>query len=137
MVQGIGTTILERMRPLVCVNDDDAIQTPVLPLAPAARDSARAASLFGTASAPSQARSKKAEQLTERIDVNLASVPELQRLPGIGPKLAQRIANERAKQPFASVAELRRVPGIGPKTLEKLRPHVAVESDPQRVARSP
>jgi competence protein ComEA len=58
------------------------------------------------------------------IDVNRAPLAELQRLPGIGPKMSQRIVDERGKRPFATVAELRRVPGIGPKTLEKLRPYV-------------
>jgi competence ComEA-like helix-hairpin-helix protein len=59
-----------------------------------------------------------------RIDVNRASPAELERLPGIGPKMAARIADERSKRPFRSPDDLRRVPGIGPKTLEKLRPLV-------------
>ena len=46
--------------------------------------------------------------------------------PGVGPKSAQRIADERAKNPFARIEDLRRVSGIGAKTLEKLRPYVTV-----------
>ena len=49
-------------------------------------------------------------------------IESFEKLPGIGPKMAQRIIDERSKKPFASVEELRRVSGIGPKTLEKLRP---------------
>jgi competence protein ComEA len=70
------------------------------------------------------------------MDINEASLQELQRLPGIGPKLAQRIVDERQKAPFKSVEDLRRVSGIGAKTLERLRPHVTVKSDPVRVVKT-
>lgn len=79
----------------------------------------------GLAAPARQARSKKEEALAgQTIDVNRASLQELQRLPGIGPKLSQRIVDEREKKRFVSAEDLRRVPGIGPKTLEKLRPYV-------------
>lgn len=70
------------------------------------------------------------------VDVNRATLEELQLLPGIGPKLAQRIYDERAKRPFANVEELRRVYGIGAKTLEKLRPYVTISVTPIRVVES-
>jgi competence ComEA-like helix-hairpin-helix protein len=60
------------------------------------------------------------------VDLNRASVDELDLLPGVGPAIAQRIVNERSKTPFRTVDDLRRVPGIGPKTLEKIRPHATV-----------
>ena len=58
--------------------------------------------------------------------MNAASLAELQRLPGVGPVLAQRILDTRAVKPFAAVEDLRRVSGIGLKTLDKLRPFVTV-----------
>src|SRR5439155_25661311 len=71
--------------------------------------------------------SRKVAGLVEPINVNRADLAELQKLPGIGPKLSQRIVDERTlRGPFKTVDELRRVPGICPKTVEKLRPHVAV-----------
>ena len=41
-----------------------------------------------------------------RIDINTATVPELQTLPGIGTSRAQAIIRLRAQQPFRSLAEL-------------------------------
>src|SRR5262249_34969300 len=76
---------------------------------------------------------KKESSLSGPIELNQATVAELQRLPGIGPKLSQRIVDERQKGFFKSVDDLRRVPGIGPKTLERLRPYVTVETVRGRV----
>jgi competence protein ComEA len=56
------------------------------------------------------------------INVNTATVEQLITLPGIGETKAQAIV---AARPFASVDDLERVPGIGPKTLETLRPLVS------------
>jgi len=72
------------------------------------------------------AKSKKASTLTEPIDVNSASAEQLMRIPGIGPKISQRIISQRDQKPFQTVADLRRVPGIGAKTLDKIKPYVTV-----------
>jgi competence ComEA-like helix-hairpin-helix protein len=59
------------------------------------------------------------------VDLNSASARELQKLPGIGPILAERIVAERQRGgPFRHVDDLRRVRGIKDKTIDKLRPHV-------------
>lgn len=61
------------------------------------------------------------------IDVNRADEAELQRLPGIGPALAARIAAWRVENGgFTSVDELEAVPGIGPAKLAGLRDLVTV-----------
>jgi competence protein ComEA len=75
------------------------------------------------------AASKKATTLTDPININEATLVELQRLPSVGPRRAQLIVEERKKRPFGSIEELRRVPGIGPKTLEKLLPYITVERE--------
>lgn len=59
-----------------------------------------------------------------RINLNTATEPELEALPGIGPVLARRII---AGRPYGSVDELARVREIGPKRLEEIRPLVTAE----------
>ena len=61
------------------------------------------------------------------VDLNRATVEELDRLPGIGPILARRIVEHRDRHgPFRTVDELLGVPGIGERSLERLRPFVRV-----------
>ena len=67
-----------------------------------------------------------ADTLTNKIDINTATAEELQRLPGIGPKTAQKIIEYRTAQAFARPEDLMRVKGIGKKTFAKLRPFVLV-----------
>lgn len=56
-----------------------------------------------------------------RLDVDLAGVAELQRLPGIGPAMAARIVAYRdSNGPFRTMDGLRRVKGIGPATAARL-----------------
>ena len=59
------------------------------------------------------------------VDVNTAPVPVLEALPGIGPALAGRIVEARARVPFRSLADVdRRVKGIGPVKAAGLRPYL-------------
>lgn len=60
------------------------------------------------------------------VNVNTASVQELQLLPRVGPALAKRIVEFREKNgPFKSTQELMRVSGIGEKTFALLSPYVS------------
>ncbi|MHC6230844.1 ComEA family DNA-binding protein [Arthrobacter sp. MMS24-T111] len=62
-----------------------------------------------------------------KINLNTASVAELDTLPKVGPVLAQRIVDWRKDHgPFKSVEELDAVDGVGPKMLESLLPLVTV-----------
>ncbi|MGH7260805.1 MAG: ComEA family DNA-binding protein [Nitrospiraceae bacterium] len=64
-----------------------------------------------------------------RLDLNRATVEELQTLPGIGPVLAQRVVERRtARGPFKTVEDLGDVKGIGAKRLEQLRPLVKIKA---------
>jgi competence protein ComEA len=66
-----------------------------------------------------------ASTVAVRIDINRADEATLDLLPGIGPVMARRIADDRAANgPFASLTDLQRVKGIGPRTAEKLEDYV-------------
>jgi comEA protein len=59
------------------------------------------------------------------IDVNRATVAELDAVPGIGPAVAQRIVDYRTTVGrFTSLEQLDSVKGIGPALLQKIQPHI-------------
>ncbi len=61
------------------------------------------------------------------LDLNAATMADLDALPGIGPVLAQRILDWRAAHGrFSDVEELSEVSGIGPSALARLRDLVRV-----------
>lgn len=62
-----------------------------------------------------------------RLDLNAATLEQLDAIAGIGPVTAKRILDHRNSiGRYASVDQLLDVPGIGAKTLEKIRPQVRV-----------
>ena len=69
------------------------------------------------------------------VDVNLAPEAVLRQLPGIGPKLAARIARERERRPFTGLSDLTRVRGLGARSVAKLRGSVRFSVGPAVGAR--
>ena len=66
-------------------------------------------------------------EAARQVDLNHATASDLQGLPGIGPKLAQRVIDHRtARGPFGKIEDLQQVKGIGRKKFDRLRPHVLV-----------
>jgi competence protein ComEA len=64
---------------------------------------------------------------TDQVNVNTATVEELQAVKGIGEKIAAAIVAYRKEHgPFKSLDELVHVKGIGEKTLEKIRGHLTL-----------
>jgi competence protein ComEA len=120
-VQGVGPATVARLRPWVCVGDTEGEADTEPAMASAKRPAVPP--VEGKKAAPS-----------DLIDINKASVAELRKLPGIGPKMSQAIVDERDRGSFKSVDDLRRVRGIGAKTLDKLRPYVTVDSGSAHVA---
>ncbi|MEM6648103.1 MAG: ComEA family DNA-binding protein [Bacteroidota bacterium] len=77
---------------------------------------------------PKPNTSRKAPVASGPVNVNTGTLAELDRLPGVGPALAQRIIDYReAYGAFARVASLERVRGIGPKTVAKFEDIAVVE----------
>lgn len=59
----------------------------------------------------------------EVVDLNVAPAREIDRLPGVGPALAVRIVDYRARNgPFGSLAGLDSVSGVGEATLARIAP---------------
>ena len=66
-------------------------------------------------------------QIGGKVNINNATVEELQTIKGIGPAMAARILEyRRSNGGFASVDDLRNVKGIGEKTFAKLRESIKV-----------
>ncbi len=76
-------------------------------------------------SAPAPAAAAKAPAAV--VNLNTATVEQLDGLPGIGPSMAARIVDYRTKNgAFKKVEDLMNVRGIGEKNFLKLKPLVTV-----------
>ena len=87
-----------------------------------------------TASAPhrSSARKSTTTSAKQSIELNSATVDELQKLPGIGPAIAQRIVVYREEHgDFNEPGDVSSVRGIGPRTLERIRAYLVVRPSAQ------
>jgi competence protein ComEA len=84
----------------------------------------------GSASAPAGSGTDRSSP-AGRLDLNSADLAALDRLPGVGPVMAQRILDWRAANGrFASVEQLREVDGVGARTYARLAPLVQVDGLP-------
>jgi comEA protein len=70
-----------------------------------------------------------------QVNLNTASLAELQTLPGVGARTAERIVEHRQKKgPFKKIEELMAVQGIGEKSFLKLRAQITVAAKPEAAA---
>ncbi len=65
-----------------------------------------------------------------KININTASLDELQKLPRVGPQVAQRIIDFRKEQGnFKKIEEIMKVRGIGEKTFNQLKDLITVGAE--------
>jgi competence protein ComEA len=70
---------------------------------------------------------KSAPAPSEKINLNTASVEQLQSLPGIGPATAKSIVEHRAKVgKFSRIEEIINIKGIGEKKFEKIKDRLVI-----------
>ena len=80
--------------------------------------------VFAQDAAPSRASATRDVGI---VNLNTASQAELEALPGIGPKTAERILEYRQKSGgFKKIEDLMNVKGIGEKSFLKLKAHLSV-----------
>jgi competence protein ComEA len=62
-----------------------------------------------------------------RVNINTATISELDTLSGIGPSTAQAIVDYRGEHGFFQlIQDVQNVPGIGPATYEKIKDYITV-----------
>lgn len=67
---------------------------------------------------------------TLRVNINTATLTELESIPGIGEVLAKQIV---AHRPYASIDQLVAIRGIGASSIEQLRPYVKVDGESEKL----
>ncbi|HWR41288.1 MAG TPA: ComEA family DNA-binding protein [Patescibacteria group bacterium] len=93
------------------LKDELQVHVPYLPLPVAASGSAGV--------------TKAAGKDSDKVNINLAEKAELDRLPGVGPALAERIVEYRNSHGlFRDVTDLKKVPGIGDAKFQQLKDHI-------------
>jgi competence protein ComEA len=69
------------------------------------------------------------------VNLNTATIEQLEELPGVGRATAQRILEYRQKSGgFKKIEELMNVKGIGEKSFLKLKPLIVVTTKPEKAA---
>jgi DNA uptake protein ComE-like DNA-binding protein len=79
-----------------------------------------------------RSRSKTPSQPPAPVDLDVASLGEIEALPWIGPVLAERIVTNRdSLGPFGSMEQLQRVYGVGPGMARRLEGRVTFSQTPR------
>jgi len=112
-VRGIKNATLDKVRPWLTVKAEGTGAPPAAVAKPAKKTGLS---------------KKEAAWTGPPLEVNEAPLQELLRIPWVGPKMAQRIVEERQRARFDKIEDLRRV--VGAKTLERIRPYVRVGAAP-------
>lgn len=60
-----------------------------------------------------------------KININTADSSELQKIPGVGAKTAEKIINYRSQNSFSSIEDIKNVDGIGDKKFESMKDYIS------------
>lgn len=126
---------LDQMNPAEKLKDGQKITVPFKTGVNSATQSPQAAQSNQASQSQSLAQSKSSQLVQgvgdstssqNKVNINTAGVAELDKLPGVGPALAERIIQYRTDNgPFVRPEDLQKVSGIGTKTYEKMASLVA------------
>ncbi len=76
---------------------------------------------------PLSALQTGAKASTQKVNINTASLEELQKLPRVGPQVAQRIIDYRKEHGnFKRIEDIMKVRGIGERTFNQLKDLITV-----------
>ncbi len=127
-VPGIGPKTLAGLLPLITASNLQAEEIPSENIAPQVENFAVDLPEIPIDSPRRQNIAPSPVATSTIININTASIEELQTLDDIGPVLARRILENRQQfGRFGSIDALQRVYGIGPKTIEKNRHRLVAE----------
>jgi len=125
---------LDRLNKAIALQDGMQVYVPRLgqptpaPVAPARPTiAATIAATRSAATTPTRATLGATTSITppgKRVNLNTATLEELDTLPGIGPATAEKIIEGR---PYGTIDDLLRVKGIGQATFDKLKDLVTVQ----------
>ncbi len=74
--------------------------------------------------------SKNQTQKSLSININITNLPDLEKIPGVGPEIANRIIEYRTNHgKFLSLDDLRKVKGIGNKKFEAMKDCIALQDN--------
>ena len=126
-VPGLGPGSVKRLEPLLRFDPRAAARRAAPPVTATTPFGGTLRSGAGAPSGPSPATVAGSSPAAIPLDLNRATAAELRTLPGIGPALASRIVEFRARHgPFAKPEDLTKVSGIGDKTFARLAPRIVV-----------
>jgi competence protein ComEA len=78
-------------------------------------------------SSSSGGNTTEGDTTVELVNINTATLDELNALPGIGPTIAQRIIDYRDQNgAFSTIEDIKNVSGIGPATFEEIKDLITV-----------
>lgn len=118
----VGDAMLEAVNLARILVDGEQVR---IPTAEEVAEGARAAAAEG---APAAGAPGQPGAAGGKVNLNTASVTQLDTLPGVGPSTAQKIVDDRtANGPFKRIEDLLRVSGIGAKKFESLKDYVSVD----------